>query len=269
MNWATALRADLQQRARAFADQRELPYYLSRGEPPAVLFERLPDGSRHGNFHPDAWAAILANHTWRRRIDKPHAQRGALPPEKAEGARELDSCNSSDALLMNCFCPPGATQRILTALGYAECTEAPEFGFEPGVALNSEGTDTTEVDMRVGPHLFEAKLAEADFTERARPVVLRYRSLERVFDLDALPWTNDTLAGYQLVRNVLAAEQYRASFTLLCDQRRPDLLHQWWEIHAAIRDMDLRRRCGFRTWQEVAAVSSRSVANWLREKYGL
>lgn len=269
MNWATALRGDLQQRARAFADEHHLPYYLSRGDPPTVLFGRPPDGSGHGNFHPDAWAAIRANGAWRQRVEKPHPQRQALPPEKASGALELDSCNSSDALLMNCFCPPGAAQRVLAALGYADGDEAPEFGFKPGVQLLPEGADTTEIDMRVGAHLFEAKLTEADFTERPRAVVLRYRSLARVFDVDALPWNGDTLMSYQLVRNVLAAEEHGGSFTLLCDQRRPDLLHAWWTVHAAIRGVDLRRRCGFRTWQEIAAVSLPTVADWLRAKYGL
>ena len=46
----------------------------------------------------------------------------------------------------------------------------------------------------------------------------------------------DEYQSYQLIRNVLAASAYGFHFVLLCDGRRPDLLHQWWEVHAAIRN---------------------------------
>jgi hypothetical protein len=275
MNASGALRAELRERALAWAAQNGVPYYASLGQTPTVLFERAPGGAYHGNFHPDAWNAILANEAWRGRLEKRHSQPQALPPEKASEARELDSSNSSDALLMNCFCPPDATQRIFFVLGYADCGEAPEFGFKPGVQLLPEGADTTEIDMRVGPHFFEAKLTEKDFTTCSRADALRYANFDQTFDVDALPWLedkvsreNDTLSGYQLVRNVLAAEQHGGTLTILIDQRRPDLLQAWWAVHAAIRCAGLRRRCGFRTWQEIAAASSPSVAGWLRRKYG-
>ena len=53
------------------------------------------------------------------------------------------------------------------------------------------------------------------------------------------------------------------------DQRRPDLLLEWWKVHAAIRNANLRMRCGFRTWQQVAAVSPGPLALFLGAKYGL
>ena len=39
----------------------------------------------------------------------------------------------------------------------------PEFGFMPRIPLLSEATERTEVDMKLGSTLFEAKLTEGDF----------------------------------------------------------------------------------------------------------
>ena len=269
MDWSRALREVLRERALAWAAQNGVSYYASLGQAPTVLFEQTPDGAGHGNFHPDSWHAILADEAWRGRLEKRHSQPQALPSEKASEARELDSSNSSDALLMNCFCPEGAAQRILESLGYEAVTEPPDFGFKARLALTPDGTDATEVDMRVGSHFFEAKLTEKDFTECSRTHAFRYRNLIATFEVEALPWEDDTLKSYQLVRNVLTADEHGGTFTLICDQRRPDLLQAWWRVYGAIRRTALRRRCGFRTWQEVAAASPQPLRDFLKEKCGL
>ena len=112
MDWIGQLRSELSSRAQSWAEAQGLPYYLSLGSDPTVLFETNPDGSRHGNFHARAWAAIRANPEWSRRLTKPHQRRSALPEAKQAIAKELDSANSSDALLMNCFCFPGVGSTI-------------------------------------------------------------------------------------------------------------------------------------------------------------
>jgi hypothetical protein len=145
----------------------------------------------------------------------------------------------------------------------------PEFGIKARLPLVDSSDDATEIDMRIGSHLFEAKLTERDFTSASRTHTARYRDLELCFDISALPVKGDDFAGYQLIRNVLAAAHHNASLTILLDQRRPDLLQEWWSVHSAIQNVDLRIRCGVRTWQEIAAASPPPLAQFLSAKYGL
>jgi hypothetical protein len=270
MDWAGALRNTLREHAFAWAGAHRLSHYSNRGQPPTILFERAADGGSHGNFHPDAWRAILAEPTWITRLDKPHSQVRALPPEKAVSARELDSSNSSDALLMNCFCFPGAADRIFAALRIATGTDRhPQFGFKARLPLADGSDDATEIDMRVGSTLFEAKLTEKDFTSSPSAHVLRYSDLATHFDVSTLLSEGAEIRGYQLIRNVLAAAHHDTDLIVLLDQRRPDLLEEWWRVHSAIKSISLRLRCGFRTWQQVAAASPVPLAEFLSSKYGL
>ncbi len=130
-NWQRRLRDDLRDRAQKWAAQSGLPFYMSEGDPPTVLFKTTPDGTAHGNFHPLSWQAIMRRAAWSSRLAKPHSQRDALPADKRASAKELDSSNSSDALLMSCFCFPGAADLIPTKLGLPYLAEVPEFGFAP------------------------------------------------------------------------------------------------------------------------------------------
>jgi hypothetical protein len=187
----------------------------------------------------------------------------------ASDARELDSSNSSDALLMNCFCFPGAAARIMKGLGLVETSEHAEFGIKARLPLADDLEDATELDMKIGSHIFEAKLTEHDFTSSPIAQVRRYRDLESIFDIASLPSVDNKHSGYQLIRNVLAAAHLNASLIVLLDQRRPDLLQEWWRIHAGIKSADLRIRCGVRTWQQVAAASPPLLARFLADKYGL
>jgi hypothetical protein len=204
-----------------------------------------------------------------KRLGKAHSQRHALPEDRRGDAKELDSCNSSDALLMNCFCYPGAAAQIFQRLLPSLPTGRPEFGIAGNVLLQDGSFDTTELDMRAGRVIFESKLTEADFTERPRAHVERYRGLSEVFDVTVLPQTALAYQGYQLIRNVLAAADHSYDFVLLCDGRRPDLLHEWWQVHAAIRTAELRARCRFLLWQEVADACPTSLQEFLHAKYGL
>jgi hypothetical protein len=187
----------------------------------------------------------------------------------ASDARELDSSNSSDALLMNCFCFPGAAAQIMKGLDLIETGQHPEFGIKAKLPLTDGLDDATELDMKIGTHIFEAKLTEHNFTSSPIEHVRRYRDLGSVFDIASLPCLDNKFLGYQLIRNVLAAAHLNASLIVLLDQRRPDLLQDWWSIHARIKSADLRIRCGVRTWQQVAATSPPLLAGFLAEKYGL
>ena len=68
---------------------------------------------------------------------------------------------SSDALLMNIFCYPGVTKRReLSLMLGTEIGDLPEFGFKPRIPLTSGFVERTEIDMKLGSVLFEAKLTE-------------------------------------------------------------------------------------------------------------
>jgi hypothetical protein len=77
---------------------------LSYGASPVVVYE--PEDGRHGNFHPASYRKIVENDAWRRRLAKVHSSGGVELPKSDRKWCELDSCNSSDALLMNVFCFP-------------------------------------------------------------------------------------------------------------------------------------------------------------------
>ncbi len=97
---------------------------------------------------------------------------------------ELDSCTSSDALLMNVFCYPGVFQRgpMVQLLGLSTAAELrPSFGFNPGVPRRDAGRDT-EVDLKVEDLLIEAKLTETGFTDKRIEVVERYCDFQAVFE---------------------------------------------------------------------------------------
>ena len=276
-NWSNALRADLCARARSYADHSRLEAYTSKGSPGVVLFPSSGDGSRHGNFHPKSFAAILAEADWRARLTKPHTRRAkALPEPHNKTACELDSCTSSDALLMNVMCYPGAIAGDLAALLGVPAGTRPQFGVPGEVPLQAGSADRTELDMRLGETNVEAKLTEASFTSKPVTHVEEYADLYEVFEPAALPLA-DTKPGkeaeflsYQLIRNVLAvARRPAAKFRVLLDARRPDLLREWWVLHGAIRHVALRQRCGFVLWQEVAASAPEPLRDFLVRKYGL
>jgi hypothetical protein len=158
----------------------------SYGDPPVVVY--APEGERHGNFFDPAYAAILGDPGWMRRFDKIHAQAARNLPRAERKWRELDSSMSSDALLMNVFCSPGvADSPLLRSVLGVEDGAAPVFGWRARVPLCNGRFDRTEVDMRFGSLLVEAKLTEGGFQTRAAPIVESYSSFEAVFDRDLLP----------------------------------------------------------------------------------
>ena len=185
---ATQLRSELIARNRAYARGRA--HVESYGSAPVIVYE--PEGDRHGNFFDAAYAAIAARPAWMRRFDKVHAQAArSLPKPRLDPARrwrELDSSMSSDALLMNIFCAPGVAESaaVRNALGIDDET-APVFGWKARVPLANGRFDRTEIDMRFGSLLVEAKLTENGFQTRAAAIVEGYRDFDLVFDRDRLP----------------------------------------------------------------------------------
>ena len=270
------LRTELSLRGMRFAAAHGLVYERTDGAVPSILFARSEDG-RHGNFHPRAYEAICSSPEWKKRLGKVHTAHKRMRARADWKWMELDCANSSDALLMNVFCHPGVLEcaGVRATLGIA-AGAVPEFGVKPRVPLkggrrdNTEGkTDNTEVDMRVGDLLVEAKLTESDFQSAKIGLVERYRDVDEVFEVEKLPVRGGRVTGYQLVRGTLAAHASGCSFCVLCDARRPELVETWYAVMRAVRSFELRCRLKLLTWQELAGVVPTELSEFLAEKYGI
>lgn len=316
-SYGAQLRAELAHLNRIHA--RAHLHVESYGSDPVIVY--APDEGRHGNFYPHAYAAILDTPAWLRRFDKIHSHGRNLPKpfDHARKWRELDSSMSSDALLMNIFCTPGvaSSTELRAMLGIATDHQL-EFGWKARVPLRNGRVDRTEVDMRWGDLLVEAKLTESDFQCREAKIVQAYRDLDEVFDRELLPkvqlrtrrrraaiefteqftqeweppvegaeevarafhaqleseadaqqpWETG-YAGYQLIRNVLAAHASGTSFCVIHDERRPDLREAWFLVMRAVRTAEMRTRCKVLTWQELVPHLPDGLSNFLGIKYGI
>ncbi len=271
---ASSLRAELSQRNRATGKAHE----LTRGITPSVIY--APAIATHGNFLDASYHRILKHPAWAARLQKAHsAKRQAGPTGPDEEVRswcELDAATSSDALLMNVFCYPRVlhTARLCSLLGVAPGT-VPIFGYHPKIPVQPAYSaaqhfpDRTEVDMRLGPLLVEAKLTESDFQFAPARLLERYPGFTAVFDRDLLHFTQRGVCSYQLIRGVLAAHSEDALFCVLLDARRTDLFEDWYGILRAVRSPILQARLRVLTWQEIAATLPLVARDFLAAKYGI
>jgi hypothetical protein len=271
MNFAADLRHGLADRAQKYAAAQNLPHSLSYGALPVACFAPYAADLRHGNFLPESYKAILTNPAWKKRLAKVHTQGRRCLPATARGRwMELDACTSSDALLMNIFCYPGTLRsRQLAALLAAEPWAHASFGYKARVPLLNGRFDRTEVDLRWGNLLIEAKLTESDFQAARKEVLSDYRDFRDVFDSRQLPQSSTHYLCYQLLRNVLAAYALQCSFCALIDDRRLDLKDAWYVVMMCVKPVELRTRLRIATWQEVAQVAPRKLQTFLAAKYGI
>jgi hypothetical protein len=249
MSSASALHRELAERAQKYAQTEELPHCLSYGEVPIVCFAPYQQGARHGNFLTGSYKAIRRNPAWERRLAKVHTEgHRSLPPTERGRWMEPDTCTSSDALLMNVFCHRGLSRegKVAALLG-ADPHSLPCFGYKARVPLVSGRFDRTEVDLRLGNVLVEAKLTEGDFRSVPKGSLLAYRDFPEVFDGQQLPRANDRYLSYQLLRNVLAAHALDCSFRVLVDARRPDLIEAWYAVAKCVKSVQLRTKLGITT----------------------
>jgi hypothetical protein len=165
-----------------------------------------------------------------------------------------------------------------------------------------ELTDRTEIDLQLNDLFLEAKLTESSFQTAPLRLIERYRDLDAVFDLTRLPRTSriapnphppvedfsqsdDTpppqpaistshpasnlIQNYQLIRNVLAAYAANASFCVLCDARRTDLIESWYQILSTVHRPTFACRLKLLTWQEIAGTLPNDLQRFLDIKYGI
>ncbi|RSL16604.1 hypothetical protein EDE15_2125 [Edaphobacter aggregans] len=187
-----------------------------------------------------------------------------------------------------------------------EPSAKPNFGIHPGVPLLSGLKDRTEIDLQLDNLFVEAKLTETSFQNAKPRLIERYRDLETVFDLDRLPRkilyspttpppTEDfsqiedpadlsdpppspilastpsrtMIHGYQLIRNALATYASDASFCVLCDARRHDLIETWYAVLSAVHRPTFAARLKLLTWQELAITLPHDLQQFLDTKYGI
>ena len=269
MRWAADLRRELSVRGQQIAGTNGSLHELTAGEMPSVIFGSN-ESRQHGNFYPASYRNICAHPEWARRLVKVHTGSRRASPRAAWRWRELDCANSSDALLMNIFCCRRTlSNRALSSMLGVSSGNVPQFGFRPEIPLRSGRTDRTEIDMKLGDLMVEAKLTETDFQTAPARMIERYRDLDEVFDREDLMMSGDAIRGYQLIRGVLAAYATGGSFCILCDARRPDLIENWYAVMRAVRSCVLRCRLQLLTWQELTAVLPKSLQKFLAAKYGI
>jgi hypothetical protein len=263
----SALRCELSHRnaARAASFAAEVSF----SSVPSIIYAESETGE-HGNFLPAAYKRILQHPAWKARLTKAYTGSRFLPRKTDRTRGELECANSSDALLMNIFCYPGVPRRQATCslLGIPPGIH-PEFGVRLGIPLQNGAQDRSEMDLKLGDLFLEAKLTEGDFQIARCDLVRRYRDLDSVFEVDRLPMRKEKYRSYQLIRGALAAHAHRASFAVVCDQRRQDLIDDCFEIMSAVASAELRCRMSVVTWQELAATLPAKVRAFLAEKYGI
>jgi hypothetical protein len=268
MGWAGDLRRELSVRGQQIAIATGSLHELSAAETPSVIFG-CNENHEHGNFYPASYRNICANPAWSRRLAKVHTGSRRASPRAGWRWKELDCANSSDALLMNIFCcRRRVVHRALCSILGVRTGLMPEFGFRPGIPLRNGKMDQTEIDMKLGDLLIEAKLTEADFQTAPSKMIERYRDLDEVFDPREFTMSG-VIHNYQLIRGVLAASATGASFCVLCDARRPDLIENWYLVMRAVTSCVLRCRLKLLTWQELAVVLPKSLQKFLSVKYGV
>jgi restriction endonuclease-like protein len=285
-HFAGELRREICARNAVLSEKNGLAHVQSYGAVPITVYEPAIDGRHHGNFYSPSYRAILKRKEWARRLQKVHTQARSSLPQAARRWRELDSCTSSDALLMNVFCCPAVCgNKAVTGMLGTESCDVPEFGYRPRIRLWARTAnddtllqsgkvmkprfDRTEIDMRLGRLLVESKLTENDFQTAPASFVTNYQDLEEVFDVESLPRSGECFISYQLIRSVLAAYSNDSTFCVMLDERRPDLMQSWHLVMGAVRTASLRTRCKVLTWQELSTALPRGLRRFLEVKYGI
>ena len=306
---ASQLRRELNARAQGHAREHSLLHDLSPGKEPAVIFgldEQGHHGNFHRDTYsricadPDWSRRLTKPHTASRRSRARKDWRWM----ELDAAVSSDALLMNVFCHPGVFDGNRLTPAVAALLGVPE-TSRPCFGIHPGVPLHprsattkkrrtAEPIDRTEIDLVLGSLFLEAKLTEADFQTAAHSLLERYRDLHTVFDASLLPHkligppplapnidpddptvnlprraTRTTVAGYQLIRNVLAAYAAEASFCVLLDVRRRDLIEIWYAVLSAVHAPDFRWRLKLLTWQELAATVPADLQLYLDARYGI
>jgi len=212
------------------------------------------------NFNHSSYLNIIKKPKWKPRLLKKHNHFN-------DGTLEMQSSNSSDALLMNIFCyPKFKNWKGPSKLLRINTNKKFEFGWNPNFD-NENQKHKTEIDLKVGKTIFEAKLTEANFTKKRKEVVESYVDLHTIFEKSLLCHSNGQYTNYQLIRNILTAYKYGLNFTLLIDDRRIDLIKEFIITIKSIKSYDLRKNLNIITWQEIIDTCGEELKSYISKKY--
>ena len=252
MNHSNRLKAILKKNAKDYASKNS---YKGIERESAFIFNDISN-----SFYFETIQNIDVNPNYKKRLKKRHSSF----PSKS-GIKEMQSSNSSDALLMNIFANPNILKwkSIRNLLSISENANI-DFGWNPSFA--NETKHKTEIDMLIENTIFEAKLTEANFTKKEFQIVSSYPKVKEIFDIGVL-MENEKVTNYQLIRNILAAEKYDFNFYVLLDERRSDLIQSFYKVKSAIKVKSLSDRCKFVTWQEITSCLGKGLKQFITEKY--
>lgn len=220
----------------------------------AFIFNDISD-----NFNPDSYKKILSNPQWKRRLGKTHP--------KLQDTFEMQSSNSSDAILMNIFCNP----KLIIWTGIKKLFNITDFddflfGWKPD--FSNEKLVSTEIDLKFNDIIIEAKLTEDDFQSQGPEIVEAYDNFSLVFDCTLLELNKKgEYRNYQLIRNILTAYKCEYRFILLVDESRIDLIKEFIKTTNAIKENSLRKRMEFITWQEITNSVGKTLREYIQTKY--
>jgi len=253
MSLSTQLKNELSASAMQYAADVDISVTARKS---AVIFRSLAD-----SFCPASYKAIQRNEDWNLRTQKKHTQ--------VSDTCEMQSSNSSDALLMSVFCHPkiATWKGVQDVLGFVP--NQPVFGLMARVPKRGTDGDDTEIDLAFGECFAEAKLTEVGFTDKPKTEVEKYKAFSNVFHAASLAQNDENYHNYQVIRNVLAAVHHSKDHFLFCDQRRPDLVRSYLATVACIRENSVRQRCRVLFWQEIAQNVGKSLQMFLKTKYAI
>jgi hypothetical protein len=233
----------------------------------ALIFKEI-----HQNFHQKSWKTIQNNPDFLHRTKKVHSHFKDVTPV----IYEMQSSNSSDALAMNIFCFPrfGSWNGVKSLLKL-DVINRITFGFAARVFKYPDDypeQDFTEIDVKFNDEILcECKLTEKDFTSKRKIEVEIYANFREIFHKHKLPQNDKEYLNYQLIRNILAANQHNCRFVLFCDMRRPDLAKSFFQTVSCIKDefLELRTRCEIIYWQDISKTFGKELQLFLKEKYDI
>lgn len=257
--YASNLKQELKSLAMNYANKYNLNYTMPVPNS-AVIFTEV-----QSNFYKKSFTNITNKPNWKERLGKTH------PYFKSRDVKEMQSSNSSDALLMNIFCHPKMSKwkGIAQLFGQSKIKYI-DFGCKPGIFKNGKPEiQRTEIDLIINNRIIcEAKLTEADFTNENKKSVEAYDKFEDIFQKVFLEQTVTEYKNYQLIRNILLAEQKHMPFYLLCDARRPDIFKSFYKTVRCVKDISLRNKCNIIFWQDIIKKVGKNLKDFLAEKYG-
>ncbi len=152
----------------------------------------------------------------------------------------------------------------------------PEFESEGNVTLPTEAQIEAQfVDAVILSEAPERAVGESNGAKSKNPRILPAQpptSIDAKANLNQpqTPQSSRTvILGYQLIRNVLAAYANDASFCVLSDARRYDLIETWYSVLSAVHSPTFATRLKLLTWQELSTTLPEELQQFLEAKYGI